>query len=310
MQFKKHLIKHETLEVKKMRKTKLYMDTVVDIKVVTRNSKEETEEKINRAFQTFQKVEQACSRFTTTSELKQASQIVGTPVEISPFLYEPLQFALEMAKLTDGLFDPTVGKVMELHGFNRHYLTGDTIESPSAEVVTYHDIELNQQTHTLLLKKPLVIDLGAVAKGFAIDLAANELKEFDGFVINAGGDLFAGGVDEKGKPWKIGIQHPYQKDKIMETIEISDEAICTSGSYERRNPTLPEGHHIVNPKTKCSPNELISSSVIAPFAMMADAFSTVSFLLGIKKGKSLLEELDLKGLLITPELQIVRIGGI
>ena len=298
------------LEVKKMRKTKLYMDTVVDIKVVTRNSKEETEEKMNRAFQAFQKVEQACSRFTAASELMQAIQNVGTPVKISPFLFEPLQFALEMAKLTDGLFDPTVGKVMELHGFNRHYLMGDTIESPSAEDVTYRCIELNQQTHTLLLKKPLVIDLGAVAKGFAIDLAANELKGFDGFVINAGGDLFAGGVDEKGNPWKIGIQHPYQKDKIMETIEISDEAICTSGSYERRNPTLPEGHHIVNPKTKCSPNELISSSVIAPFAMMADAFSTISFLVGIKKGKSLLEKIDVKGLLITPELQIVRVGGI
>jgi FAD:protein FMN transferase len=293
-----------------MRKTKLYMDTVVDIKVATRNSKEETEEKINRAFQAFQKVEQACSRFTTRSELMQAIQNVGTPVKISPFLFEPLQFALEMAKLTDGLFDPTVGKVMELNGFNRHYLMRDTIESPSAEDVTYRCIELNQQTHTLLLKKPLVIDLGAVAKGFAIDLAANELKGFDGYVINAGGDLFAGGLDEKGEPWKIGIQHPYQKDKIMETIKIRDEAICTSGSYERRNPTLPGGHHIINPNTKCSPNELISSSVIAPFAMMADAFSTISFLMGVKKGKSLLEEIDVKGLLITPELQIVRVGGI
>ncbi len=293
-----------------MRKTKLYMDTVVDIKVVSRKSKEETEAKINRAFQAFQKVEQACSRFSTESELMQASQIIGTPVAISPFLFEPLKFALEMAKLTEGLFDPTVGKVMEENGFNRQYLTGDIIDSPSAEAVTYHDIELNEQTHTLLLKKPLVIDLGAVAKGFAIDLAANELKEFDGFVVNAGGDLFVSGVDENGDPWKVGIQHPYQKDKILETIEISDAAICTSGSYERRNLTKPDVHHIVNPKTKRSPNQWISSSVIAPFAMMADAFSTVSFLLGGEKGKSLLEELDLKGLLITPELQIVRVGGI
>jgi FAD:protein FMN transferase len=293
-----------------MRKTKLYMDTVVDIQVASQKSMEETEAKINRAFQAFQKVEQACSRFTPSSELKQASQAVGTPVEISPFLFEPLRFAIEMAKLTDGLFDPTVGKVMEESGFNRHYLTGDVMESPSSDSATYQDVVLNQQTHTLFLKKPLVIDLGAVAKGFAIDLAANELKEFDGFIINAGGDLFAGGVDEKGNPWKIGIQHPYQKEKIIETIEISDAAICTSGSYERRNPTIADGHHIVNSRTKCSPNELVSTSVIAPFAMMADAFSTVSFLLGVKKGKSLLEGLDLKGLLITPELRIVRVGGI
>ncbi|HEY2422345.1 MAG TPA: FAD:protein FMN transferase [Neobacillus sp.] len=293
-----------------MKKTKLYMDTVVDIQVVSQKSKDETEEKINRAFTAFKKVEEACSRFTPSSELMQASQTVGTPIEISPFLYEPLQFALEMAKLTDGLFDPTVGKVMEQNGFNRHYLTGEVIESPSADDVTYHDIELDQQTHTLLLKKPLVIDLGAVAKGFAIDLAANELKEFVGFVVNAGGDLFAGGLDGKGDPWKIGIQHPYQKDKIIETFEMSNAAICTSGSYERRNPTIPDEHHIINPKQRRSPNEMVSCSIIAPFAMMADAFSTVSFLIGIEKGKSFLEELDLKGLLITPELQIVRVGGI
>ncbi|MDB5055472.1 MAG: thiamine biosynthesis protein ApbE [Bacilli bacterium] len=70
----------------------------------------------------------------------------------------------------------------------------------------------------LVLLKPLVIDLGAVAKGFAIDLAAHELKEFDGFLVNVGGDLYAGGTDESGKPWRIGIQHPEQKEQIIETI--------------------------------------------------------------------------------------------
>jgi thiamine biosynthesis lipoprotein len=293
-----------------MKKTKLYMDTVVDIQVVTRKSKEETEEKINRAFQAFKKVEQACSRFTSTSELMQASKIIGAPVEISPFLFEPLLFAIEMAKLTDGRFDPTVGKVMEENGFNRHYLTGDLMDSPSSDSVTYQDIILNQQKRTLYLKRPLVIDLGAVAKGFAIDLAANELKEFEGFLVNAGGDLFAGGLDADGGKWKIGIQHPHQKDRIIETIEISNQAICTSGSYERKSPTKPEIHHLMNAKTSRSPNEWISCSVIAPFAMMADGFSTASFLLGANKGKRLIEELNLKGFLITSELQIVRAGGI
>ncbi|WP_312470412.1 FAD:protein FMN transferase [Neobacillus sp.] len=293
-----------------MKKAKLYMDTLVDIQVVTEKSKEKMEEKINRAFTAFQKVEQACSRFTPSSELMQACQIIGTPVEISPFLFEPLLLAIEIAKLTDGLFDPTVGKVMEENGFNRHYLTGDLMESPSSDSVSFHDIVLDLRARTLTLKKPLVIDLGAVAKGFAIDLAVNELKEFAGFVVNAGGDLFAGGVDEKGNPWKIGIQHPLQKDEIMNTIEISDEAICTSGSYERRSPNRPDLHHLMNPKTKHSPNELISCSVIAPFAMMADAFSTASFLLGANKGKRLIEELDMKGLLIKSDLQIVRAGGI
>jgi thiamine biosynthesis lipoprotein len=293
-----------------MRKTKLYMDTVVDIQVVTDKANNEVEEQINRAFEAFQKVERACSRFSPDSELKQACQQIETPVPISPFLYEPLRFALEIAKWTDGRFDPTVGKVMEEYGFNRHYLTKQYMESLSADSVTYEDIVLNEQDRTLCLLKPLVIDLGAVAKGFAIDLAAAQLNDFEGFVVNAGGDLFAGGVDENGGPWKIGIQHPEQKEQIIETIEISNEAVCTSGSYARKSTKMNGVHHLINAKTKQSPNDWISCSVIAPFAMMADALSTASFLLGITDGITLIEQADLKGILITSGLQIARVGGI
>jgi thiamine biosynthesis lipoprotein len=310
MRCSRRWIRREMLEVKLMRKTKIYMDTVVDIKVVTEGTNADAEEKINCAFQAFQKVEQACSRFSESSELMRATQAVGIPVEISPLLFEPLQYALEMAQWTEGLFDPTVGKLMELHGFNRHYLTGERIESLSAPNVSYQDIELNRNAHTLLLRKPLVIDLSAVAKGFAIDLAANELKEFKGFVVNAGGDLYAGGTDECGDPWKVGIQHPNQQETVIETIDITNAAICTSGSYERKSKAMPEIHHIIDPKTKCSPNQWVSVSVIAPFAMMADAFSTAAFVMGNNDGKRLLEESDLQGLLIKPDLQMVRVGGI
>jgi FAD:protein FMN transferase len=294
-----------------MKKTKLYMDTVVDIQVVTGKfkSKEEAEAQINRAFEAFQKVEQACSRFSPDSELMEACRLVQTPIPISPLLFEPLRLALEMAEWTDGVFDPTVGKVMEENGFNRHYLTGQTIESPASDSVTNRDIVLDEQDHTLYLRKPLVIDLGAVAKGFAIDLAAHELKEFEGFVVNAGGDLYAGGVDERGKPWEIGIQHPEQREQIIHTVEISNEAICTSGGYERKSAKVPGMHHLIHPQTTKSPNDWISCSVIAPFAMMADAFSTASFMLGVEGGTMLIEQADLKGILITSDLQIVKVGG-
>lgn len=294
-----------------MRKTKLYMDTVVDIQVVSGKwTKEETEVKINRAFEAFQKVEQACSRFSPDSEVTKACQWIETAVPLSPFLFEPLKFALEIAEWSDGVFDPTVGKAMEEQGFNRHYLTGEFIESASADVVTYRDIILNEEDHTLYLRKPLVIDLGAVAKGFAIDLAANELKEFPGFMVNAGGDLFAGGVDETGNPWKVSIQHPNHKDLIIHTLEISNEAICTSGGYERQSTKGNGNHHILHPKLKQSPKEWISSSVIAPFAMLADAFATALFLLEAERGKALIEQAELTGILISSDLQIITVGGI
>jgi thiamine biosynthesis lipoprotein len=293
-----------------MKKTRLFMDTVVDIQVVAWKSEDQAIDRINRAFHAFRTVEQACSRFSPDSELMVACRQIGTPVAVSPFVFEPLKFALEIAEWTGGLFDPTVGKAMEQYGFNRHYLTRQSIQSPASDSVSYRDIVLNEQDRTLCLLKPLVIDLGAVAKGFAIDLAAHELKEFDGFLVNAGGDLYAGGTDDNGNPWRIGIQHPEQKEQMIETIEISNEAICTSGSYERKSPITSDIHHLIHPKTKHSPNDWISCSVVAPFAMMADAISTSSFLLGLDGGKSLIEQADLKGILITSNLQVIKVGGI
>ncbi|TDF94439.1 FAD:protein FMN transferase [Paenibacillus piri] len=293
-----------------MKKTKLFMDTAVDIQVVTRKSDDAAEAAIQRAFEAFRKVEHACSRFSSDSELMEACRRVKTVVPLSPFLFEPLKFAWEVAQWTNGRFDPAIGKIMEDHGFNRHYLTGETIQSHSADAVTYRDIVLNEQDRTLYLRRPLVIDLGAVAKGFAIDLAARELTQFEGFVVNAGGDLYAGGADESGGKWKIGIQHPVYKDQIIQEIELSNEAVCTSGSYERRSPVKPGVHHMIDPATGQSPDAWVSCSVVAPYAMIADAFSTASFLCGVERGRTLIEQLGFKGILITSGLNIYRIGEI
>ncbi|TBL76454.1 FAD:protein FMN transferase [Paenibacillus thalictri] len=285
-----------------MKKSKIFMDTVIDIEVVTRKSTDEAEAAIDRAFAAFRKVEQACSRFSPDSELMMACQQYEAPVPISPFLFEPLRFALEVAKRTNGKFDPAIGATMTAHGFDRHYLTGDIMHGPPSDSATYRDIMLNDRNRTLYLRKPLTIDLGAVAKGFAVDLASHELKRYEGFVVNAGGDLYAGGADENGDSWKIGIQHPIYEDGLIQTVGLSNEAVCTSGSYERRNAAKAGMHHMIAPITKQSPNEWISCSVIAPYAMMADAFATAVFLLGLERGKRLLEQLGLKGILITPHL--------
>ena len=84
----------------KMRKTKLYMDTVVDIQVVTKEPKNQAEDRIDRAFNAFYKVEQACSRFNQESELMKACLQIETWVPLSPYVFEPLRFALEMAEST------------------------------------------------------------------------------------------------------------------------------------------------------------------------------------------------------------------
>ncbi|WP_246303075.1 FAD:protein FMN transferase [Paenibacillus plantarum] len=286
------------------------MDTVIEIKVVTSLSLPKVEPLIEQAFAAFRNVELACSRFTSDSELMKASQQIRTHVQISSWLFQPLKFALEMAEWTQGIFDPTIGKTMEAYGFNRHYLTGETNSNVAADNATFRDIVLRDHDRTMYLHKPLLIDLGAVAKGFAIDLASQILSNFPGFIINAGGDLYAGGVDETGHAWRIGIQHPAYKDHIIDTIEVSNEAVCTSGGYERKSKVREDIHHIIIPKSKQSPHELISCSIVAPYAMMADVFSTVVYLYGLDQGRSLINDLQLKGILITSKLQVERVGGI
>jgi thiamine biosynthesis lipoprotein len=231
---------------------------------------------------------------------------VGTPVPVSRLLFEAISFAYEVAELTEGTFDPTVGQIMERNGFNRHYLTGKHVQSnlPDFSFVSYKDIVLDHEQQAVLLQKPLIIDLGAVAKGLAVDLAAKELQEFEGFAIDAGGDLFVSGVNEQNELWKVGIRDPYKQNKSICSMRLTNAAICTSGSYERYSKTDSSIHHLIHPHTGLSPLELVSVTVIAPFAMMADALSTAAFLQGCKKGIQTLEEVDADGVLITPTLEL------
>ncbi|MDM5428107.1 MULTISPECIES: FAD:protein FMN transferase [Bacillus] len=289
----------------------LCMGTIIHIKIATSCTETYIKEKMKRAFQAFYSVEEVCSRFHHQSELKRLSMQSGKAMQVSSILFEAIRFAWQVADLTQGIFDPTLGHTLEKYGFNRHYLTGEEIISPLAtkEPVSYQDVILDEEKRTILLKKPLLFDLGAVAKGLAIDLAVQELRDFEGFVINAGGDLFASGTNERSEPWVIGIQHPFQKEKTICNVQLTDKAVCTSGSYERKSSVRMNEHHIIHPHLGTSQSDIVSCTVIAPFTMMADAFSTAAFLLGKKEGGALLQNVDLEGIWITSSLDINMTQG-
>ncbi len=294
-------------------RTMLLLGTIVTIKVESKEvSAAVIEQTLDRAFAKMQQVELACSRFDEKSELRRVCNRVGVPTLCSEYLYEPLRFALMMSEITDGVFDPTVGRVMYANGFSEHYLTGTKVHDETANPgdVTYKDVVLDDTQRTILLKRPLTLDLGAVAKGFAVDLAVKELNGFESFWIDAGGDVFVGSHHLDGTPWHVAVRHPVQTDKILCTLQAAQVAICTSGGYERRNRIEPENHHLIHPITGKSPDHVISSTVIAPFAMMADAFSTAAFVLGIEDAKKLLQTADLEGLLVDNELECHRTSGL
>lgn len=279
----------------------VFMDTVVTIRVPRPPSTRRCAEDVGRAFAWFQKVERRCTRFNPGSELMRACAQVGTPCAVSEVLFEAVQFALAVAEASGGAFDPTVGGALEEAGFDRNFRTGMTHrhEPPDGRRPTYRDIRLDPDRATIEVRKPLVLDLGAVAKGLAIDLAAQELAAYADFVVEAGGDMVARGRNDSGEPWRVGIRHPDDPTVLIDAIEVSGAAVCTSGGYERVR-ERGAGHHILEPRTGRSPAETRSVTVVEDTAMAADAMATAAFVLGPVAGRAFLERHDAEGLFISP----------
>ena len=269
----------------------------------------------------FRRVECICNRFDSTSELRQLCAQPGIPVSVSDVLFEALQFALAVADATGGAFDPTVGRTMHERGFDRDYRTGEPVALPNGALsnsalsnsaltnagATYADIELDTTARTVTLHAPMVLDLGAVAKGLAVDMAVREFADLPDIVVDAGGDLFVRGCNAQDTPWRIGIRHPRDATLCVETVCIAEGAICTSGDYERH------GHanvaHILHAASGHAANSLASVTVIAPSAMVADALGTAAFALGPEAGLPFLIHHGVDALLISPSLQRWQTAG-
>ena len=292
---------------------------------------------IDRAFEWFRTVEQVCTRFDPDSELCRLTMRPAEPVVVSDLLLEAVRFALEVAHVSGGAFDPTQGATAQRRGFNREHRTGAIVPvmvEPAVDV-SYRDVTLDVEHRTITLQRPLLLDLGAVAKGLAIDLAARELQSCGGVAIDAGGDLYLGGTNTDGEPWAIGIRHPRHPGECIAAVRVSDQAVCTSGDYERvvsavrdeprgpdkvragtpdkARPTnsqrLGDEHHIIDPRTGSSQSSVASVTVVASSAMLADALATAAFVLGPERGLALLNQLEVDGLIVTGALDMVHTAG-
>ncbi|MCC6430091.1 MAG: FAD:protein FMN transferase [Gemmatimonadaceae bacterium] len=295
------------------------MGTVVSVQVVghgaSARARRERARAVDRAIAWFSAVEAVCSRFDDTSELRRVCVHVGTPVAVSPMLFEAVQFAVAVADAAEGAFDPTIGAHMESRGFHHDYRSQAVVASGIADddTVSYRDIELDADTRSITLHRPLLLDLGAVAKGLAIDMAVRELATYTDFAIDAGGDLYLSGLNEQATPWTVGVRDPATPTVVRERITVSDAAVCTSGDYERPG-------HLVSasartgtttspaPRTRGA-NEThtaddhavraASVTTIAPSAMVADAMGTAAYVLGPAAGIPFLEAHDIRGLILT-----------
>jgi FAD:protein FMN transferase len=284
------------------------MGTVVTLHVVGHGStaarRRERKAAVARAAAWFDEIERTCSRFAPTSELARLSTRVGEPVPSSGMLVEALDFALAVARESDGAFDPTVGARLERDGFNVEHRSGRRVRSNvDPDAGSWRDVHVDRANRTITLDRPVVLDLGAVAKGMAIDMAVRELAPLVNFAVDAGGDLYVAGHNANDRSWAVGIRHPRIADGVFESLAVSDCAVCTSGDYER---IADAGtHHLVDPSTGKSAAQCASVTVIAPTAMVADALATAAFVMGPEQGIAFLESQGVDGVIVTPALERV-----
>jgi thiamine biosynthesis lipoprotein len=276
-------------------RTIVAMDTTVTATVTSKRPAGTALAELDHALRWFGLVEAECSRFEPRSDVSRLASMAGVPIEVSPIALAAVRIALAVAEVSDGAFDPTMGRPMEQRGYDRNYLTAKRICTPVAPGVSWRDVEVEPERATIRLRRPLLLDLGAVAKGLAVDLAMGELLRFPGVIVEAGGDLRARGVSERGEPWRVGVRADPARPGLV--LTPGDAAVCTSAGYAR--PAPDGGHHLLDPRQGRSPTDTLSSTVIAPTCAAADALATAAFVLGPADGIELLEREGVNGVITT-----------
>jgi thiamine biosynthesis lipoprotein len=272
------------------------MGTIVEITLLS-NDEEAARRAVLQAFQEIKRIEQLMSPRIESSDLARVNQSAGKEwVKVSPETYQVIQKAQEISRLSEGGFDITIGPLTQLWRKAREKGIPPPTEDINKilDLVSFRNILIHPEGNILLKKKGMVIDLGGIAKGYAVDRAFETLTSlgYNNLIVNAGGDLRVGG-SKNNQPWSIGIQDPRMPQKIMATISTSDAAIATSGDYERF--FLYQGkryHHMLHPKTGLPTEECQSVTIICEEGAMADGLATAVFVLGPEKGYALCKKLE------------------
>jgi thiamine biosynthesis lipoprotein len=255
-------------------------------------------------FQEIRRLENMLSTWVETSELSRVNQAAGLePVGVSAETFDLLRRALEAAEYTEGGFNIAIGPAVQLWNIPE----APRIPSPmeleiAAQYVDYRRIHLDQSRRTVFLAKPgMRIDIGGIGKGYAAEKAAAVMRESGttGGLVAVAGDFRVFGRRADGTGWPIGIQHPREPGKALAMLDATDEAISTSGDYERY--FMKDGvryHHILDPKTLQPARLCQSVTIIAADAAMADALATGVFVMGTVRGLALVERLGLGAVIV------------
>ncbi len=297
----------------------LAFGTLVNI-VIYGESEQKTHAAVKLAMEDFKQMHQAWNPWGQgmLGSINQAFAAEKS-IEIDASISELLLRSRLFNKTSHGFFDPAIGSLIKLWGFEESELSVSTPPS-SAKLTQYlarpprlSDVEESDLT-IRSINPAVILDFGGVAKGFGVAQVADHLKNagFKNFIVNAGGDLQV--VGSKGeKPWVIGIRHPRDNGILASIKIVGEDSVFTSGDYERY--FMAGGkryHHILNPKTARPARDFQSVTIVHPDAALADAAATALFVAGKDNWVSIAKSMGVQQVMlvdsfgdvyITPQLQ-------
>lgn len=226
-------------------------------------------------------------------------------VTVDRRIIDLLVYAKEMHALTDGLTNVAMGSVLKLWHDYRTIGADNPADASlppmdslreAAKHTSIENVVIDQQQSTVTLTDPgMRLDVGAIAKGYAVERMAQWMEQegYTGYVLNVGGNVRAVGGKPDGTGWAVGIENPADTSAdYIAMLELSTEALVTSGSYQRYY--LVDGkkyHHIIHPDTLMPSEGLLSVSVVCPHSGLGDALSTALFCMTVEEGQALVESL-------------------
>jgi len=251
-------------------------------------------------------LEALLSRYRDESEVSRLNA-TGRVDGASQALVDVLRLSEQIAQLGEGAFDVSIQPLLDLYRGGSELPGGLALEG-ALESVDHRAIEMDGTT--IRFARPgMRLTLDGIGKGYIVDRGVDVLRErgYPNVFVEAGGDLVAGGDKGGGTPWRIGIRHPRAGLALHARFDARNRAVATSGDYMQPFTRDFSQHHILDPRTGRSAPELASATVVAPDAATADGLATLVMVLGPRRGRELLEDLEgCEGYLVGKDLAVTR----
>lgn len=270
---------------------------------------------LESVFQEAGRIDRLMSTYKYESEISKINrEAAGKPFVADEELYRLISRSLEISLLTDGAFDITYESVGQHYNFREHQRPDDATVKSELEKIDFRYIQLDDATRTVRFAREGVrINLGGIAKGHVVEQGIRILrtKGIENAIVTAGGDSRLLG-DRRGRPWMVGIRDPRKDGEVAISVPLQDEAISTSGDYERYfDEDGIRYHHIIHPGSGTPASGVHSATVFGPDAVTTDALSTSVFVMGVDKGLRMIASLaDYESIVIDAKGQVFFSDGL